>query len=133
MNVCVVSFIIALCQSQKVLEHHFGHFRTSEQHADGTKRLALYDFLLVFCGDLRSSWNRSVVSRQSHQTVVPKMHNDATKYRGYEPMSLNAADRLKTGTVWRTSNNNNKGRNLSTLPFLLTTFSNRLHQRPLAH
>ena len=35
-------------------QHHFG---TSQKHADGTNRLASYDFLLGFCSYLGSGWN----------------------------------------------------------------------------
>ena len=52
--------VIAASPSAKVKsypKHDFEHFRSSEQHADGTKRLARYDFPLVFYSDLRSWWN----------------------------------------------------------------------------
>jgi len=32
------------------------HYRSSKQHANGCVRLARYDFLLVFYGDLGSVW-----------------------------------------------------------------------------
>jgi len=38
--------------------HDFGYFRSSQQHADGSNRLARYDFLLVFNCHLGSRWNR---------------------------------------------------------------------------
>jgi len=34
-----------------VAKREFRHFRSSEQHADDTNRLARYDFLLVFYND----------------------------------------------------------------------------------
>jgi len=44
----------------EIPKHDFYHFRSLEQHADGTKRLAKYDFLLVFYSDLRSSLELSM-------------------------------------------------------------------------
>ena len=41
----------------------FGHFRSSEQQADGCVWLARCDFLLVFYNDLRFRWNRDRVIR----------------------------------------------------------------------
>jgi len=48
---------VAEYKTHKVSERDFEHFLTSEQHADGTKGLATYDFLLVIYGDLRSRCN----------------------------------------------------------------------------
>jgi len=42
----------------KIYQHDFGRFRSSEQHADRCVWLARYDFLLVFCRNLRSRKNR---------------------------------------------------------------------------
>ena len=62
---------VAECPSHKVPEHDFGHVQSSKQHADGTSRLARYDFLFVFYSDLKFTWHRSrVLSRQSKQTVI---------------------------------------------------------------
>jgi len=44
---------------RKVPKHDFGHFRVSEQHADGCISLATYDFLhyaLVLLATLDLSW-----------------------------------------------------------------------------
>ena len=37
----------------KTPKHHFGHFQSLEQNADGTNRLVKYDQLLVFCSNPR--------------------------------------------------------------------------------
>ena len=39
-------------------ERNFGHFLSSEPHADDSGRLARSDFLFMFCTVLRSRWNR---------------------------------------------------------------------------
>jgi len=51
-------------------EGDLGHFWSLEQHADGGKRLARHDFLLVLYSDLRCRWNSCrVMRRQSERTV----------------------------------------------------------------
>ena len=70
-NSCVTK-----CQSQKVPKHDSGHFRLSEQHANGTYRLTRYDFLLVFYSNLLSRWNCSrVKSRRSQQPKSPRKNS----------------------------------------------------------
>jgi len=56
--------VIAASSSAKVGKHQDNIFDTwfSEQHADGTNRLAWYDFLLMFCNHRRSRWNPCQVS-----------------------------------------------------------------------
>jgi len=49
---------VAECRSQTVPKHDFENFWSSEQHADSTKKLAGYGFLLVFYSDFRTNWNR---------------------------------------------------------------------------
>jgi len=49
----------------------FGHFRSSEQHADSTNRLARYAFLLVFYSELRSRW--TVVELKSREIQGTKV------------------------------------------------------------
>ena len=44
----------------KTHNHDFGHFRLLEHDADGSNRLARYDFLLVFRSDLKYRWNPTV-------------------------------------------------------------------------
>lgn len=69
----VLNSHVAECWSQKVPKHDFGHFWSSEQHADGTNRFVWYNFLFVFYSDHRSRRNRcQVICRQSQQTVIPK-------------------------------------------------------------
>ena len=47
-----------------------GHFQALELHANGTKRLTNYDFLLVFHSDLRSRWNQCwVISHEPSKSV----------------------------------------------------------------
>jgi len=81
---------MAECQSLKVPKR-FTHFWSSEQHS-GTNQLTGYDFLLVYCSDLRSSWNHcSVISRQSsddncQQQAEAEQHHKVS----CEPYSLDA-------------------------------------------
>ena len=62
---------VAECRSQTVPKHDFENFWSSEQHADCTKKLARYDFLLVFYSDFRTNWNRCrEICRKSQRTVI---------------------------------------------------------------
>jgi len=61
-------------------------------HADGTNQLTKYDFLLVFCNDLRSRWNHCVgykpsksADRNHHQK---EQKNNNIKYPSNEPLLL---------------------------------------------
>jgi len=70
-------------RSQKVPKHYFGHFQSSQLHADGTDWLERCDFLLVFYGDWpygRSRWNRCrvITIHMTHCTAIdPLMHKVA--------------------------------------------------------
>ena len=46
--------VLGASPSAEVAKHDFGHFLSSQQHANGTCRLTGYDFLLVFYSGLRS-------------------------------------------------------------------------------
>ena len=57
----------------------FRHFQSSEQHADGMKWLARYDFLLVSYSHLRFRCNDCrVISCQIQQTMIPKSSGSRT-------------------------------------------------------
>ena len=57
---------------QQGTERNLGHFRLSEQHADDCLRLSGYDFLLAFCSDLRSAWNRCRCQQNSNSQEQEK-------------------------------------------------------------
>ena len=59
----LINIHVAKCWIQKVPKYDFSHFRSSEQHANGTNWLASCDFLLVFYKDVRSRWNGCRVIR----------------------------------------------------------------------
>ena len=44
------SWVVAECQSQKVPEHYFGHFRSSKHRADGLAASAAAVTLVTWCG-----------------------------------------------------------------------------------
>jgi len=60
--------------AEVVSKHDFGRFRPRplQQHAaDGTNRLARYDFLLVLRGDLGSLAEHQKVRGQRPRTIIP--------------------------------------------------------------
>jgi len=58
--------------AEVVSKHDFGRFRPLQQHAaDGTNRLARYDFLLVLRGDLGSLAEHQKVRGQRPRTIIP--------------------------------------------------------------
>jgi len=59
----------------QIPKHDFEHFRLSH-------RLARYDFLLVFCSDLRSSLNRCQrITMMLNELALPRFEEIIGKYR----------------------------------------------------
>jgi len=92
-NSADISEFTLAAKRRKVPKHDFGHFRSPEQHADGTDRLASRDFLLVFSSDLAPNLNRC---RESTSADGKFQEIEQRRYEvSAEPLSLD--------TTWRKS------------------------------
>jgi len=60
---------LAECRSQKLPNHNFRHFWSSEQHYTGTRRLARFYFLVVYYSGHRSARVRRAEINRCHNTI----------------------------------------------------------------